>query len=386
MESDVESHDKIHNKKMRYLSSALLGLYLSLLLISAINTHRGTSFLNHSTSERDNQSLQSDELDAFESPEAGPRRGKGGVFSKVKDLFYSDGKTLHKTQNNVLLLSFEGFKNVRNKKVVDNTHLQVQKTSDLFTNNSEKGVLHFSTTMDKIGTKGNINRATLKLNKLFDAKTLGFTCPTNGVKLYLIDALNDDLKVKILKGPIKLEFKKNEVEVDVTNFFNDLKDDTTPPPVKGNLMQFLDLSVSGPPPPRGSPGDDDLEFDDETEDGGDKREDDNDENFFGKEGGNTEEGDEPSPLRGERVDKYLMLEADENCYFGFDMVDSKPKVRIETTKKLTTRLKQANKMAIGGVATAVALVVLGAVFVIIRSRRTDYSYFYDKQNETASLT
>eukprot|EP00375_Theileria_parva_P001362 XP_764034.1 hypothetical protein [Theileria parva strain Muguga] len=354
---------------MRYISSVVLGLYLTLLAIAAINTQRGGSFLNYGTTERGHPSLQSDELDALGTPEEGPRRGNPGVLSKVKDFFYSDGKTLHKTHNNVLLLSFEGFKNVRNKQVVDNTHLQVQKTLDLFKNNTEKGVLHFST-RDKLQPKSTINKATFKLNKLFDAKSLGFKCPTNAVKLYLIEPLNDELKIKVLKGPIKVELKKSEVEVDVTNFFSDLQDDT--PQVKGNLMQFLDLSVrKGATPAKSAPGEDDLEFDDEPEESGDQKDEENDENFFGKEGSNREEAGELMPSGGGTIDKYLMLEADSNCYFAFDVEKNKPKIKIETSKKTTTRLKQANKVAIGGVATAVGLVIFGAVFIILRYNNTD---------------
>lgn len=343
----------------------LLALILTLWSAVAVNP-KHDSFISLVSSQRKLAAPEEEAPEDFDqAPETGarPAPGKGKAVESIASLFKHPDKTNTKRKNNLLVLELEGFKNVRNKSEVEVSHLQVQKTTNMFTNNTDKGVLHFQTPRSKIADKGSLGRATLKLTKLFDAKSLGFKCNSNAVQLYLIEPVDKELKLKVVKGPVKMEFKKNEVEVDVTKFFEDLEDEGPSLSGSASALQLTYLS------PKTSK-DDDIEFDEEGS-GKSKAEasssDDSEEGFFDKksERSGSQDRDESPSSSGDTVDKYLMLEADPNCYFAFDVDKNKPKVKLEMTKTTTTVIRGAYKKSAIGVAAVAVVGLLGGLGFVL---------------------
>ncbi|UKK02663.2 hypothetical protein MACK_002758 [Theileria orientalis] len=358
------------------------GLYKFLVLIYvctrscvAINNHKNNSFLNLLSNDK-SFSTSPDTESPEESPEKGAKASSKTTIEKIKGLFKSDDRVSTKRQNNALAMEFEGYKNVRNKKEVDVNHLQVQKSNNMFTNNTDKGVLHFTSDLGKLSGKGSVTRATLKLNKLFDAKNFGFACKSNAVNLFLIEPPSDDLRLKTVKGPIKLEFKKDEMEFDITKFFDDLEDSAAPGPgpsanLSGaaSLLQFTDLSNND---------DDDLGFDDEKTGGSGKGgSDESEEDFFDKKSKSSDESEADSGAAKGAFDKYLMLEADDGCYFGFDVDKHKPTIKIELSKKVVTRTKGKYKTASFTVLGLCCVALLGVGGYLLKKRKTEHTFVFD---------
>ncbi|BAM42137.1 conserved hypothetical protein [Theileria orientalis strain Shintoku] len=393
---------------MKGLYKFLVVIYMCTRSCVAVNNHKNNSFLNLLSNDKAFSPATEPEAPE-EAPEKPSRGSPKTTIEKIKGLFKTEDKVSTKRQNNALVMEFEGYKNVRNKKEVDVNHLQVQKSNNMFTNNTDKGVLHFTSDLGKLSGKGSVTRATLKLNKLFDAKNFGFACKSNAVNLFLIEAPAEDLKLKTVKGPIKLEFKKDEMEFDITKFFEDLDDSAAPGPgpaanLSGTfsylssefarrfqrtpnhqstcfhinlgaatLLQFTDLSDN----------DDDLGFEDEKTGSSAKGgSDESDDDFFDKKSTTTEEPEGDSPAVKGAFDRYLMLEADDGCYFGFDVDKNKPNVKIELSKKVVNRTKGKYKTASITALGLTGVGLIGVVGYLLKKRKTEHTFVFDNsQNE-----
>ncbi|UKJ89668.2 hypothetical protein MACJ_002921 [Theileria orientalis] len=322
---------------MKGLYKFLVLIYICTRSCVAINNHKDNSFLSLLSNDK-NFSPASEPESPEEAPEKPPKPSQKTTIEKIKGLFKNEDKVSTKRQNNVMAMEFESYKNVRNKKVVDVKHLQVQKSNSMFTNNTDKGVMHFTSDMGKMSNKGTVTRATLKLTKLFDGKNFGFACKSNAVNLFLIEAPTEEMKLKVVKGPIRLEFKRDEMEFDITKFFENLDDNAAPGPdapanLSGasTLLQFTDLSSN----------DEDLGFDEENAPGSGEGE----EDFLDENRNSGDESEADSAAAKGPFEKYLMLEADDSCYFGFDVDKKKPTLKIEFSKKVVNRTKGKYKAA-----------------------------------------